>query len=356
MLGVDRAASWRRLALLAPPAALGALLLLLLWRLGDAAPTGAARAGGWFLGVGTAFHVLGEWLRLVVLPALQTLAAICLGIYFEGLPLLLLGVFASALTAVFLSPAGLQRCLPRGRLGGLLVGASLGMVFPVCECGQVPMARRLLLKGAPLPVALAFTLAAPVVNPVVVLSTWYAFNWDPKIAALRVGLTLAIAMAVAALISREPARALVPAVRHAQESALPGPPLRRVLVHATAEFFEMSRYFALGALLAALAQTLVPQQVLLGIGQDAVTSVLVMLLLAVILSVCSTVDAFIALGFVTTFAPGAVLAFLVFGPMVDIKSTLMFTTTYRPRTIAAMVALCATFSAATGIALNLFMG
>lgn len=114
----------------------------------------------------------------------------------------------------------------------------------------------------------------------------------------------------------------------------------------------MSRYLIVGALLAATLQTLVPQPGLLALGTGPVVSVLVMMALAVVLSICSTVDAFVALSFVNTFTPGAILAFLVFGPMIDIKSTLLLTTTFRRHIVALIVLLCFLLSLVAGVLIN----
>ena len=112
---------------------------------------------------------------------------------------------------------------------------------------------------------------------------------------------------------------------------------RRVLVIAMDEFFEMGRYLVIGAMLAAAMQVFIPQSIMLAVGQGPLISVIVMVGLAVLLSICSTVDAFVALGFVGTFSPGAILAFLVFGPMVDIKSVLMYGRVFRPRPVLYLI-------------------
>jgi hypothetical protein len=119
------------------------------------------------------------------------------------------------------------------------------------------------------------------------------------------------------------------------------------------EFFEMGRHLVMGATLAAAMQALIPQQILLDLGRGPVTSVLVMLTLAVILSVCSTVDAFVVLGFVGMFSPGAILAFLVFGPMVDIKTTLMYLSVFRKRAVIYLILLPFALSFLAGILVNL---
>ena len=130
----------------------------------------------------------------------------------------------------------------------------------------------------------------------------------------------------------------------------------RILGHANAEFFEMTRYLIIGAMLAAALQTVVPQQALLALGDGPLLSVLVMIGLAVVLSICSTVDSFIALSFVNSFTPGAILAFLVFGPMIDIKSALMLTSTFSRRTVALIILLCFQLALLAGLAVNLLVG
>jgi hypothetical protein len=137
-------------------------------------------------------------------------------------------------------------------------------------------------------------------------------------------------------------------------AAMPlGEKLRHVCEHSAMEFFEMGKFLVFGAILASLLQSLIPRQALLSIGQSPVGSVLVMVVLAVVLSVCSTVDAFLVLTFAGTFTTGAILAFLVFGPMVDIKSTLMFLTVFKGRAVGLMIALAALLVLLATIFINL---
>ncbi|GAB4448249.1 MAG: permease [Chloroflexi bacterium OHK40] len=302
---------------------------------------------------------------------LQGFVTVFLGIFIEALPFLMAGVLVSSAIHLFVSDDQVQRLSPRHPFLAALGGSLLGLAFPVCECGSIPATRRLLTKGAALPAGIAFALAAPVVNPVVLISTFVAFgSW--QMVAWRVGLTVAVAVVVAMVVGTAPRRALVlaPGVdeaanhvhdetcAHDHHHAEPGEgPLgagRRLLAHANGELFEMARYLIIGALLAATLQTIVPQQALLALGDGPLISVLVMILLAVVLSICSTVDSFIALSFVNTFTPGAILAFLVFGPMIDIKSALMLTSTFNRRTVAIIILLCFQLVLLAGLAINLF--
>lgn len=314
--------------------------------------------------------VAGEALAPVAVAAaparLEVLATIFLGIFIEALPFLLLGVLASATIQLFLPAERVRRFSPRHPALAALAGATLGLtVLPVCECGTVPATRRLLAKGAPLPLGLAFLLAAPAVNPVVIASTWIAFGGQPLIVFGRLGLTVAIATTVGIVLGRHPAPGTVlppPAGEgegereheHGHASAGQGR-LAALLRGAGGEFFEMTRYLVVGAAIAATFQTVVPQEALLALGQGPVLSVLALMALALVLSICSTVDAFVALAFAGDFLPGAILAFLVFGPMVDIKSVLLFDTTFRRRTVVALVGLTATLVLLAAVAINLIV-
>jgi uncharacterized membrane protein YraQ (UPF0718 family) len=229
----------------------------------------------------------------------------------------------------------------------------------VCECGTIPLGRRLIHKGMPLSSGVAFMLAAPVLNPIVIFSTASAFGWGPLL-GWRLALTLAIAFATAVIFSVEKSpdkvlRLTLPVLQaHERTAESRSQKLQRALVIGADEFFEMGRYLVLGALLAAAMQTFIPQAALLAVGRGPLLSVLVMLTLAFVLSICSTVDAFVALGFTGLFSFGSVLAFLVFGPMVDIKSILMYRQVFRPRAVAYLIALPLLMTLLGGLIINYF--
>jgi uncharacterized membrane protein YraQ (UPF0718 family) len=289
-----------------------------------------------------------------ILDILSQFTAVFLGIFIEAVPFLLLGTLASGLVEVFFEREELVRLLPRQPVLGALAGSLMGLCLPVCECGVVPLTRRLFQKGAPTAVGISFLLAAPVINPVVIASTYAAFGPGPVFWG-RLGLTLLVAMLTGLVFSRQPdvnqilrepvlPEAGMPVALSLSVSAAPavapmplGKRMRRMAVIAGDEFFEMGRYLVIGSLLAALLQTLVPQQVLAALGRGPVLSVVVMAVIAVLLSVCSTVDAFIALAFIGQFPTGALLSFLVYGPMVDIKSTLMFSRVFKRRGVVYLV-------------------
>jgi len=282
---------------------------------------------------------------------------IFLGVIVEATPFLLLGVLVSQALALGLTGNGVPRWLPRRRLASLVSMAGLGMLFPVCECGNVPVARRLLGRGVPAAAAMVFLLSAPALNPVVGLSTYAAFREQPAIVGYRLGLTFAVALAVGLLLSVHPRpETLVRAgsAPFAHDSTVAGPS-RRVRAFARGaldEFAEMGAVLVAGAALAAVTQMVVPRATLLGIGQGPATSVAVMMLLAVVLSICSTVDAFVALAYAGTFSDGSLVAFLVFGPMIDLKSVLLMLRVFSVKTVALVVAVTAEAVFLLGLLLN----
>jgi uncharacterized membrane protein YraQ (UPF0718 family) len=311
----------------------------------------------WIYSVGICFLVAwigwtgitGGW--SIVIDRLSNFTTVLLGIFIEASPFLLLGSLGSGIIEVFFQQEDFSRRVPRNPLLGAMVGAFMGLFFPVCECGVVPLTRRLFQKGLPVPVGIAFLLGAPALNPIVIISTLVAFGWGPVLWG-RIALTFLIATIVGYVFSlqKDPNGLLNKAtldqfqIERAQDREIHPQKtrreqLRQVFTITVDEFFEIGRYLVLGASLAAILQTLIPQTAILGLSQGQVLSVLVMIVLAVLLSICSTVDAFIALSFAGTFTTGSILAFLVFGPMVDIKSTLMFLHVFRRKTVVYMILL-----------------
>ncbi len=277
-----------------------------------------------------------------------------LGIFIEAAPFLLMGTLVSGLLEVYVTREDIVRWLPKNPLLSTVAGTLMGFAFPVCECGVVPVTRRLFTKGLPMSVGVAFLLAAPVMNPIVLVSTYIAFGFGPMLIA-RFAVTALVALGVGLIfaLSARPQdvlrpTSLAPVMGGEVDLKLipltPQPPKRgarllSALRVASDETFDMGRFLVTGSLLAALMQTAVSQNVLLALGEGPLLSVVLMQVLAFALSVCSTVDAFLALAFVGTFSSGAILSFLTFGPMIDIKSTMMFTSVFKPRTVIYLIVL-----------------
>lgn len=291
---------------------------------------------------------------------IRTAWALFQGLLLEALPFLLLGVTIAAL-ARGLAPQGswMQR-LPRQPLLAAATGALLGFALPACECGNVPVARRLLAGGAPLGTALGFLFAAPVLNPIVLLSTWAAFPNQPWLLLARPLGAFVLALILSSLLLLLPdGQLLVPdllAERRLNQplsqvgllerstglvgAAPPRPTAAariswsQVLTHGTSEFLNLTSLLVLGCAIAAVVQTWLPRSWLLAVGPDPTLSIVALMLLALVVSVCSSVDAFLALGFAAQITPGSLLAFLLLGPVVDLKLAGLFTVLFRPAAIA----------------------
>lgn len=314
--------------------------------------------------------LLGLWNRQAgLIDNLSNFATVFLGIFIEAIPFLLLGTLASGIVEVFLSPDIFERFKDYPALFSVIIGSLMGLVFPVCECGVVPLVRRLYKKGLPISTGIAFLLAAPVINPVVIASTASAFGFGQML-YMRIGLTFLVATLTGLVFSaiQSPDDVLQPGVEIAcatsshkqggQENLYRGESLLSKIEHilsiALDELFEMGRYLIIGSLIAAGMQTFIPQAFLLQIGGGEVLSVLVMISLAILLSICSTVDAFIALSFLGTFTYASVLAFLVYGPMVDIKSIMMFAHVFKRKTVVYLVILPLVLIILASVTLNYF--
>lgn len=295
-----------------------------------------------------------------------------LGIFIEAVPFLLLGAIVSGFLEVYVTREDIVRWMPKNPVAATVGGAFLGFAFPVCECGVVPVTRRLFSKGLPMSVGVAFLLAAPVMNPIVLVSTYIAFGNSPLVwlrfvvtAIVAIGVGVIFALAARPHETLRPV-ALAPVTGGSGEPtssdiydyARPRVPLPEALYRAsrvaTNDFYEMGRFLVIGSMLAAGMQTLVSQETLLTIGEGPFISVVALQVLAFVLSVCSTVDAFLALSFLGTFTNGSILAFLTFGPMVDIKSTLMFMGVFKPRVVLYLIVMPLLMTMLIGLWINLF--
>jgi uncharacterized protein len=269
-------------------------------------------------------------------PAAQTFLLIFTSIVIEALPFILVGALASAAIAVYL-PQGSLGWISRLPLALQVPGAALGgFAFPVCECGTVPVGRRLIARGVEPGAAIAFMLAAPVLNPIVLASTWVAYGGHMRAAEMvagRASLGLVTAAAVGFAFSRaKPGELLRPRPAdlehdHEHDHGDAGRPVA-FATHLVSDFLFMGKFIVLGAGLSALVQVALPGSVVSALGGAPVLSSLALMAVAFVLSLCSEADAFIAASF-GSFTPGAQLAFLVFGPLADMKLTVLYGATFR---------------------------
>jgi uncharacterized membrane protein YraQ (UPF0718 family) len=270
---------------------------------------------------------------------------VLLAILLEAFPFVLMGAIVSGVVEVFVPPERLARIVPKRLVTRLLAAVALGVIFPVCDCGIVPVARRLIRKGLPLEMGMVYMLAGPIVNPMVVASTAVAFVgqglvvWMP---VARVTCAVAVALAVGYVMSRWSRRTtILPAAAEAE--AVHEPHERRgvlphVLEHVMGDFLLLGGYLLFGAVLASAFQAFVPRNVLVSFGQTPVVASAGMMVMAFIMNLCSEADAFIAATF-TQFSFAGRLAFLVFGPMLDFKMVAMYLGAFPRKMLIAVLVI-----------------
>ena len=326
--------------------------------------------------------------------ARQDFAFAFLSILFEGAPFILLGTLISGFIDIYMPPGMMDRFLPRNKTLAVVVAGLMGTVFPVCECAVVPVIRRLVRKGLPMSCALTYMLAAPIVNPITALSTWKAFTGPSMLVhgeaisanvvmtGSRLGLGFAVAVLLGLIVARLPLiwilrKRLVDEIQlpvesknhhadhrhdccdhkhdhshehhhdhdhhdHAccghthehQEASSGNPKLVAAFRSAIKDFVDVGVYFSIGVAITALFNTgIAPGASWLdSLANRQVLAPAALMVLAFILSLCSTSDAFIA-ATLDKFTYGAKLAFLTFGPMLDLKLVFLYQTVLRRKFI-----------------------
>lgn len=280
------------------------------------------------------------------MPALQTGATIFVSIIVQALPFLALGVLLSGAISAFIPPQFWNKVMPRKQSLAVPVAGAAGAVLPGCECASVPVAGGLMSRGVAPAAALTFLLAAPAINPVVIVSTLVAFPGQPMVALARFLASFATAVVMGWLWLRfgKGEWLRIPDRTHLTGASK----WHTFRLTASHDFLHAGGFLVIGGLTAALLNVAVPASVLESLGGNIVVAILVMALLAVILCICSEADAFVAAS-LTQFPMTARLAFLVVGPMVDLKLIALqggtfgrrFVTRFAPVTFVVAVAFSA---------------
>jgi uncharacterized protein len=273
-----------------------------------------------------------------------------LSVLFEGIPFLLIGSLISGFVDVHVSTERVTRMMPKSPAAAIFAAALMGLIFPICECGSVIVIRRFLKKGLPLSVATSYMLAAPIVSPIVGYSTWMAFqNQAPGVmttSRLVLGFLVAVTVALvvhnlphsriaASAAPAEPKRRTGLSIASAPTEESPetgeldfatttatASPLKKLLLaiqSATADFLDVAFYFIIGVAITSVFSTAIARDALTPLAESPVTSIVALMVVAALLALCSTTDAFVAATQFTQFSPAANLAFLLFGPVFDLK-------------------------------------
>jgi uncharacterized protein len=322
-----------------------------------ASPVVGIVAGGVLLAILLARVIASAVVPSGALPdRLQDGLTLAISVLIESLPFVVLGIVISIVVRIWLPEGLVLRVLPTHPWPRRLVLSVLGILLPVCECGNVPLARGLMARGLTAGDAMTFLFAAPIVNPITIITTAQAFGFSNGVLGARIVGGFVIANLLGWLFSRHPDPMSLLTPRFAAECRIaehdePGSRWARSVRLFGVEATSLMPALFVGAAAAALVQTAVPRTWLVSLGADPIWSVAAMILLSFVISVCSTVDAFFILPFATTFLPGSIVGFLVFGALVDVRMLALLRTTFRTRTIVQvlLVVLLATAALAWGV-------
>ncbi len=289
---------------------------------------------------------------------LQDFSVAFLSILFEGVPFMFIGTLISGFVDAFVSPETLTKIQPRSPLAAIALSGVLGVVFPMCECGVIPVIQRMIRKGLPVSCALTYLLAAPIVNPIVALSTFAAFRGQSPalVMSLRLGMGFAVAVVCGlviqalpvskilnkAMLAPQPSRRLSMGARLSPLPPTDGAPeefpapasfgskVIAAIRCASFDFLDVGFYLIIGAAIASFFNTAIHRDAIAPLAGHSLLATASMMALALMLSLCSTSDAFVAASF-TGFPLTAKLAFMVFGPMMDMKLLFMYCMVFRKR-------------------------
>ena len=315
------------------------------------------------------------------METLKDISIIFTSIFFESLPFLLLGSLISSVIETYVSNETITRIIPKNKILGSIVGIFLGFFLPACDCAVIPVSKRLLKKKVPINVAISFMLASPIINPVVLLSTYNAFyRTNPEIfwyrllfgiiIALLIGIVMGILFGKKEVITNnincdedeECCHCQKPKeikdedfidlddefiekheechchhekhIKHSFKNDI-----LSICKHTAYDLFEVVKYLMLGALIASLVQVLLPRNILMIFNNNQVLSIIVLMLFAYLISLCSTSDSFVGKSLLSTFNESSIIAYLLLGPMIDIKNTIVLLGNYKKSFVITLITL-----------------
>lgn len=278
-------------------------------------------------------------------------------IFIQAIPFVLFGTVISGIVTVFVKEELLLKLIPKNRVLSHFVISFFGVLMPVCECGNVPVARSFILKGFKVSHVFTFLLAAPIINPVTLFAMWEAFQ-DPIILIARVVGAFFIANFIGILLSFKKddkeflTNEFYEEVCHVHDYEPERQKLKEFLNIFQREFILVIEMLVIGGIIASLSQTFIPREIILSIGSNPIFSIIAMILFSFVISVCSSVDSFIVLPYTSTFTSGSIVSYLLFGPMIDIKILTLMKTTFRNRILIIVTILVTLFSILFGLLTN----
>lgn len=281
---------------------------------------------------------------------IKNVSIIFMSIFLESLPFLLLGALISAIIETFVSNDTMVKIIPKNKILGSIVGVFLGFFLPACDCAVIPVSKRLIKKKVPINVSVSFMLASPIINPVVLLSTYYAFyKTNPEIFWYRLLFGIIIALLIGIIIgiifgNKEVIKSGIEEDDHCcscdeHHHHKKDNKLVSIFKHTAIDMFEVVKYLMFGAMLASLVQVLLPRNVLVMFNDNPAVSVIALMLFAYLISLCSTSDSFVGKSLLSSFPKSAIIGYLLLGPMIDIKNTIVLLGNYNSKFVATLISL-----------------
>ena len=278
-------------------------------------------------------------------PAVENWSTIFLSLTLQAFPFLVLGVVISAIVSVLVPAEWYTRVLPKSEYLAVPTAGAAGMVLPGCECSSVPVAGRLMSRGVSAAPALTFLLAAPAINPIVLVSTAVAFPGQPQMVLARFLASFAAAVLVGFFWARFADKDWIETRLRESAAKSHAHAFTETALH---DLLQAGGFLVLGAALVATLHTVVPQSAIDSLGGNGLIAALSLALLAVVLSICSEADAFVAAG-LTQFSLTSRLVFLVVGPMVDLKLISLQAGTFGRRFVVRFAPLTLSIAVLTGL-------
>lgn len=317
------------------------------------------------------------------MDTIKNVSIIFISIFFESLPFLLLGAIISSVIETYVSNETIAKIIPKNKVLGSIVGVFLGFFLPACDCAVIPISKRLLKKKVPINVAISFMLASPIINPVVLLSTYNAFyRTNPEIFWYRLlfGIVIALLIGIIMEIVFGKKQVIINGLldedddkchchkhnetmkideefmdlsdeidnsdfeechchhdKHVHHSLKND--FLSICKHTAYDFFEVIKFLIFGALIASLVQVLLPRNILMIFNNNQILSIVVMMLFAYLISLCSTSDSFVGKSLLSLFSKSSIMAYLLLGPMIDIKNTFVLLGNYKKNFVFTLISL-----------------
>lgn len=301
---------------------------------------------------------------------LKNISIIFVSIFLESLPFIFLGALISAIIETYITDEKIVKIIPKNKILGTFVGIFLGIFIPACDCAVIPISKRLIKKKVPLNVAISFMLSSPIINPVVLISTYLAFyKTYPKIFYFRIILGVAISFVVGLIIGivyknkkilkdndmcccthnhdndhdegcAHDDDDLTEFIMGKKKKIIKKDnKLLGIINHTFIDMYEIIKYLIFGALIASIIQVLLPRNILLIFNKYNILSILILMIFAYLISLCSTSDSFVGKSLISSFSKSSVLAYLLLGPMIDIKNTFVLLGNYNKKFVFSLISL-----------------